>query len=143
MKAVDSKYYDKITRRKTHAIMNIFKNKIKTTGNVVINNGGENQTFQTDSHNTLIFSQNDKQTLTKLVEYIKQNQPNEISYSEHQRIITSLQNIANSTTPVAEDSSIKQWKKYLLSLSSSAIKFLSTSADLLAISDFIRELLNI
>lgn len=44
MQEIDDKYYRKITTKGWKIELNIFKNKIKTKGNVVVNNGNNNTT---------------------------------------------------------------------------------------------------
>lgn len=140
MQEIDDKYYRKITTKGWKIELNIFKNKIKTKGNVVVNNGNNNTTF---ADNNYILAGSDKEKLTNYIEYIKFHKPDDISLSECNNIIHYLNCILSSNDINQQSENIEAWKNLKNNLTSSCLKFLSVSSDIVTIGTFLKILLGL
>ena len=72
--------------------MNIFKNHVKSKGNVVINNYSTSYTSSSDTQ----LSSDNIEKLNNLIDYIKRNLSNELSTDEMNCIVNNLSPIIDA-----------------------------------------------
>ena len=140
MSGIDSKYYKKITNTGRTITMNIFRNKVKTKGTVVINNGNDNNTVV--QSNTLL-SSSDIDQLKNFVEYIKNTPSDTFTSEEYINTIRNLNAIISANTSAEQEKGLKNWNTFKTRLSQSALNFLSLSSDIISVGTFIKNLLGL
>ena len=106
--------------------MNIFKNHVKSKGNVVINNYSTSYTSSSDTQ----LSSDNIEKLNNLIDYIKRNLSNELSTDEMNCIVNNLSPIIDAKTNVQQEDAIKNWNNFKSNLSTASLKLLAISADI-------------
>lgn len=139
MKSIDNKYYNKISNKRSFFIMNIFKNHVKSKGNVVINNYSTSYTSSSDTQ----LSSDNIEKLNNLIDYIKRNLSNELSTDEMNCIVNNLSPIIDAKTNVQQEDAIKNWNNFKSNLSTASLKLLAISADIVTLGAFLKKLLGL
>ena len=139
MKSIDNKYYNKISNKRSFFIMNIFKNHVKSKGNVVINNYSTSYTSSSDTQ----LSSDNIEKLNNLIDYIKRNLSNELSTDEMNCIVNNLSPIIDAKTNVQQEDAIKNWNNFKSNLSTASLKLLAISADIVTLGAFLKKFIRI
>lgn len=141
MKDIDSKYYKKITNTGGLLNMNIFKNIVKTKGNVIVNNGNNNISSITQPD--ILIPISDINKLISFIDYLKSTPSDDFTSEEYIDIISKLNAIASAKTSEQQEIELKNWNTLKTNLSQSALKFLSLSSDIVTIGTFLKQLLGL
>lgn len=119
--------------------MNIFKNHVKSKGNVVINNYSTSYTSSSDTQ----LSSDNIEKLNNLIDYIKRNLSNELSTDEMNCIVNNLSPIIDAKTNVQQEDAIKNWNNFKSNLSTASLKLLAISADIVTLGAFLKKIIRI
>lgn len=121
--------------------MNIFKNIVKTKGDVIINNGDNNNTSIIQP--TMVLSPADIDKVISFIDYLKNTPPDNFTSQEYIETISKLNAITSAKTSDQQETALKNWNSFKISLSQSALKFLSLSSDIVTIGSFLKQILGL
>ena len=138
---IDHRYYKKITNTGGLFSMNIFKNIVKTKGDVIINNGDNNNTSIIQP--TMILSPSDIDKIISFIDYLKNTPSDTFTSQEYIETISKLNAITSAKTSDQQEIALKNWNSFKISLSQSALKFLSLSSDIVTIGSFLKQILGL
>ena len=138
---IDQRYYKKITNTGGLFSMNIFKNIVKTKGDVIINNGDNNNTSIIQP--TMVLSPADIDKVISFIDYLKNTPPDNFTSQEYIETISKLNAITSAKTSDQQETALKNWNSFKISLSQSALKFLSLSSDIVTIGSFLNQILGL